>query len=347
VRKPPSVAPAAGDDEIPTLAPLGGAPKSAPGLTPVAGLTPLEGLAPLGGETKIGGVAGGMSLPPGITPLPPEPLAGLAPLPEPLPEPLPADDPLASLPAANPLGFSARSLNPFAATVGNNPAAFAPRPRPFITDRDRRGLEWEREASFDAYWDTVWEAIRSPHDAFQAMRRRGGFGNPMGFFLVSIVLGQIFLLIEVALLSAGSKLLLGQQIDWAPFFIGLGILATAMIFSAIVNSILGSFFGAALLHLGLALVGGAHAGFEATYRVHAYGHGSVYLLLAVPIVGPFFYFVMYFVVLIYGLMFAHETSGPKATFAVLFPTLLAGCCFCPVLFLLTGGPALFGPLAGP
>jgi len=97
----------------------------------------------------------------------------------------------------------------------------------------------------------------------------------------------------------------------------------------------GGIIAAAFFHVLLMIFGAANAGFEATYRVMAFGTGSVYMLLAIPLVGPLFAIVMQPIVLIYGLMYAHETSGGKALAAVLLPMLLALCClgimFLPLL----------------
>jgi hypothetical protein len=56
----------------------------------------------------------------------------------------------------------------------------------------------------------------------------------------------------------------------------------------------------------------------------------------IPLVGPFFALIMYFVVLIYGLMYAHETTGGRAALAVIVPMFLMTCCMCPVMMLLFG-----------
>ena len=107
----------------------------------------------------------------------------------------------------------------------------------------------------------------------------------------------------------------------------------SMLAAALFGATLGGFIVAGIYHIGLLMFGGANAGFEATYRVVAFGTGSVYMLVPIPLVGPFFALVMYFVVLIYGLLYAHETTGGRAALAVFVPFFLATCCMCPLLLL--------------
>jgi hypothetical protein len=55
--------------------------------------------------------------------------------------------------------------------------------------------------------------------------------------------------------------------------------------------------------------------------------GSIAVLNAIPIIGPIvgFFYVIY--VQINGLKMVHDTTGAKATFAVLFPMFgIIGCC---------------------
>jgi hypothetical protein len=116
--------------------------------------------------------------------------------------------------------------------------------------------------------------------------------------------------------------------------------------AAVVAALIGGFITAGIYHLALLMFGGANAGFEATYRVVAFGTGAVYMLVPIPLVGPFFAIVMHFVVLIFGLMHAHETTGGRASMAVFGPALLVACCTCPLVILLFGSSLPFLPSLG-
>jgi hypothetical protein len=176
------------------------------------------------------------------------------------------------------------------------------------------------------------------------MRRSGGVGNPLGFLIVSYVVAQMLLLVEMFLFQLGAMLLMpgllegvGQiRISWEAFFIRFAISAVFYLFAAILAATLGGFIISGFYHLGLLMFGGANGGFEATYRVVAFGTGAVYMLAPIPLVGPFFALIMYFVVLIYGLLYAHETTGGRAALAVIVPMFLMTCCTCPVIMLLFG-----------
>ena len=170
------------------------------------------------------------------------------------------------------------------------------------------------------------------------MRRSGGFGNPLGFMMLSIISANMLLLIEVFLATMiFAYIASGGNVNWVANIVGFGVIAVSIIINGLISASLGSFIAAAVLHVCLLIFGGANAGYEATYRVHAYGHGSVYMLLAIPLIGPLFYVPMYFVVMIFGLMYAHQTEGWRASAAVLLPGVLFGCCLCPTMFALTGG----------
>jgi hypothetical protein len=90
-------------------------------------------LTPLGG----GPVAGG------LTPLGPDPLAGLAPL---------GEDLFATLPPPNPYAAPI----PRAVSAGSYSAP-APK-KPTISDFDRRGLPWERDPSLEALIESAQQA---------------------------------------------------------------------------------------------------------------------------------------------------------------------------------------------
>jgi hypothetical protein len=98
------------------------------------------------------------------------------------------------------------------------------------------------------------------------------------------------------------------------------------------------FIVSGMLHLFLMIVGGARAGFEATFRVVSYSV-SPYLLMVIPYCGVLITPLWALSLFMIGIRDAHETTGGKATAAVLFPFLL--CCGMMVLaaFLFMGAIA--------
>ena len=91
------------------------------------------------------------------------------------------------------------------------------------------------------------------------------------------------------------------------------------------------FIWAGILHLLLMMVRGAKNGFEATFRVVSYSVGA-YVFLMIPFCGAIISALWTIVIAIIGLKEAHETTGGKASFAVLFPLIM--CCAVVMLFFL-------------
>jgi hypothetical protein len=259
---------------------------------------------------------------PTLTPLPSDPLAGLQPV-NPLGRPLPKPSP---------------AFNPYASPAATSYSAPAYQPRRYL-DGNRRGLPWENEPSMDSFGDTMSEVLGNPADAFQQMRRGGGIGNPMGYFIIGGVIGQI----ANAIYSTIIRAIVFAAVGDGPFpFEGLIILGAIEliggIFGAIIAGVLLMFISAAIYHVCLLMVGGGHAGYEATYRALCFGLGSIYVLNAIPIVGPLIGFFYMFVVLIHAFTHTHEMGGGQAALAVFLPLILI-CCFClaPAAFLSLGG----------
>jgi hypothetical protein len=98
----------------------------------------------------------------------------------------------------------------------------------------------------------------------------------------------------------------------------------AVLMPAIV--ILYVFVIAAIVHALLLLFSGGGSGFEATFRVVCFSYGSTAPLMIVPVVGSLAAGIWVLIASIFGLIEVHETSGVKATLAVLLP--LALCCLC-------------------
>jgi hypothetical protein len=84
------------------------------------------------------------------------------------------------------------------------------------------------------------------------------------------------------------------------------------------------FFGTALTHVCLMIVGGAKRPFEATFRVYSYVLGAVALFNLIPCCGWCVGIVWGIVAEIIGLAEVHQIGRGRAAVAVLLPILL--CC---------------------
>lgn len=197
----------------------------------------------------------------------------------------------------------------------------------------RTGPPWEQQGpSFSSFIETIKLAYSSLGLFFTSMRREGGFGRPLGFALVGGSIGGLVAaafqvgIQLLAMLAAGQN---GPGFGQGP---GVGFLAIVMVFAVVlipIGIVLQTFLSAALFHVGLLVLGGANQPFETTFRVVAYSSGSTSLLLLIPLCGQYVQGIVNLVFSGIGLMHAHETSGVKATFAVLLPVLVC----CGVVFL--------------
>ena len=307
----------------PGLTPLGtGLIPLGSGLTPLgSGLTPLGGgLTPLPGPTA--NPYGGGLTPLGLTPLGPAPAGPAA------PDPFAGLTPLSSYPAVappagvNPLGLPASSLgrspnpydspSPFGAGYGQ--PAYQPRT---INDSHRRGLAWERDPSMDSFGETMNLVLGSPQEAFSNMRRTGGLGNPIGFLIIGTVIGQIANAIYGIILSFIQAVAAGGNFPIEGLIIGGALQLVGGVIGAVVLVPIFTLIIAGIYHLLLLMVGGANAGYEATFRSVCFVSGSTAVLLAIPCVGGLIAFFYGIIVLIHAFANAHETSGGKAAFSVL------------------------------
>jgi hypothetical protein len=263
-----------------------------------------------------------------------QPLAGAGPYGGP--------SPFGGAPPANPFGdpgFGAPAIpHPLAGPTlaSKNPYSSpgASSYTPQLDDpRSRRGLPWQREQDFDAFSATVKQVLFGFPSCFRRMRVEGGIGSAMGF----AVCGNVASVIAIALFNFVLQMILSLfVVAGAPDERGAGVAGFVILFSllmllvyvvvfgimAAIGAIVGSFIMAGIYHLCLLVVGGANRGFETTYQVGCYSTGAVAMLSAVPIVGPFITLFLFPVILIFGLMHAHCTSGLRATLAVLLPYML-------------------------
>lgn len=311
-----------------------------PGLTPLSSAGGIPGFVPL-------------SNPSGLQPL--DGLPGLQPLGG--PSPLgPANDPFASLgpTAGNPFAAPATLGNPFgdvsfdsaipnplgSTTLAPNPysapSAASYKPSTELDDpRQRRGFPWQKEQSFEAFSETVKRVLFGFPTAFQHMRVYGGVGSALGFIvsaqIVAVVINAGYtLILQVALmafLAMENPEAAGAGIVGALIGFVMQLVFGSM-FVAVV-AMIGSFIMGGIAHLCLLVVGAANRGFDTTYQVVCYASGACALLVLVPILGWIIQPFLFPVVLIFGFMHAHCTSGLRATFAVLLPYLL---CFTAVAF---------------
>ncbi|HEY6070586.1 MAG TPA: YIP1 family protein [Chthoniobacterales bacterium] len=191
----------------------------------------------------------------------------------------------------------------------------------------RSGLPWDLRHSkgfFSAFIETLQMVLTRPGEAFTAMQREGGLGEPLLYGLIGGSFGYLFYLLfilfmpSLAFMGGGNR----HNAFTGMFGMGAGVIL-AVIFVPIGLTIL-IFLASAILHVCLMIVGGAKQAFETTFRVVCFSIGSTYPLMIVPLCGGAVASIWTLVLYCIGLARAHETETGRAVFAVLLPLIV--CC---------------------
>lgn len=212
---------------------------------------------------------------------------------------------------------------------------------------DQAGLKttpWEDRAAlgfFGGLTRTLKNSLFSPREFFRKMSVSGGLTDPLLYALIVVMAGMIVSYLWQVLLQGAMQSLLPAEMRSAAgydLFQGVGLVVLAVMLPFAVIAFL--FIEAGILHLLLMLVRGANRGFEATFRVAAYS-SSAQIFMALPFCGGLVAWIWSVVLAIIGLTEAHQTSGGKASFAVLFPLV-----FCCGLMLAAVALGLFAAFTG-
>jgi hypothetical protein len=194
-----------------------------------------------------------------------------------------------------------------------------------LSDAGRSGVPWESQRTGSPLTDTVKEVLFQPAYAFSSMHRKGGIGSPLMFAVQASLLGNMvvigyYLLVEIVLLAIAvlSNAIPEDKLGLLliVFFVRILIMVATTAIVGTLAAIVGAFLHAALLHLALLVLQGARGGFEASFRLTCYAHGSLAVINIVPCVAPFIMLVMYFVVMIIGVRWTHEITLGKSVAAV-------------------------------
>jgi len=181
-----------------------------------------------------------------------------------------------------------------------------------------------------AFVETTRRVLLTPAAFFRAMPTTRALGAPLAYGLVvgmlGIVASWIYLFVFQTTLRPALGTLGGHDVleQLLPAFQG-GVTLVLQILFAPIGLIVRLFVTAGIVHIALLLLGGAARGFEATFRVIAYGEAPAVLGI-LPFCGELAAIPYRVVVLIIGLSEAHGTSRGTAAAAVLIPIGLACCC---------------------
>ena len=198
-------------------------------------------------------------------------------------------------------------------------------------DAGRSKTPWEDRATngfFNGLFKTVNEVLFSPSAFFKKMPVTGGLTDPLLYAMIVGTVGLLFLSVWHLLLHDPMQSFVTPEMSAAGRGISSNVaspLGTAMMPFLL---IIWLFIVSGMLHLFVMIVGGAKAGFEATFRVVSYSV-SPFLFMVIPYCGVLITPLWALSLFMIGIRDAHETTGGKATAAVLFPFLF--CCGMMVL----------------
>jgi hypothetical protein len=179
---------------------------------------------------------------------------------------------------------------------------------------------WERRERFgflNGLYLTVKDVLLTPRQFFHRMPSQVGLLQPLYF---AVLIGVVASFFAWMWSLTGSSLQMFMAEDFGEIAKG-PVIAFLLFLLSPLTVAAGVFVKAGLLHLVLMLVGGNRLGFEATFRVAAYGEAAGILAL-VPACGSAIGLIWSLVVTIVGLYSIHETDPWRAAVAVIAPTLL-------------------------
>lgn len=218
-------------------------------------------------------------------------------------------------------------LSQFSELAGATPAAppmqtdAAPTPESLAS---RGGLPWDERQTkglLSAFIETLQMVLLRPIDAFAAMRREGGLGEPLLYAVIGGTFGGIFAVTYNFLLRSFSPFA-DRHGAFAHLFAGVGWTFLLVLIPIVV--VIGMFIASAILHVCLMIVGGAKQSFETTFRVVCFAEGSVSPLLVIPFCGGLISGIWKIILYCVGLARAHETDTGRAVIAVFLPLIV--CC---------------------
>src|SRR6476620_6770298 len=210
---------------------------------------------------------------------------------------------------------------------------------PAVTVGARSGLQWadrQQRGVLRAFFDTMIMVLTRPAEAFTAMKREGGFGDPLLYAIIGSSVGYVAYFIYNVLLS--SARLLGTHENPVMHMMGGGIRSLFLIICVPVLVAIGAFIASGILHLCLMIVGGAKQSFETTFRVVCFGGGSADPILIIPICGGLIGGIWKIVLYCIGLARGHETDTGRAVLAVVLPLII--CCGGAIALMMVGFGAL-------
>lgn len=186
---------------------------------------------------------------------------------------------------------------------------------------------WERDGTlFSRMFGTVRDVITKPVAVFRDLKRDGGYGKPLLFYvLIGWVTGAVGLLYQAAVALVNPAMVAGDAGGAAnlsgPALVGI-LLGGALILPIFL--VIGAFLWSGVFHVALMVVGGAKGTFETTFRAIAYSTGATAVGQLLPLCGSYITMIASLVYSVIALKEAHKTDLWRPIVALLLVVLL--CC---------------------
>jgi hypothetical protein len=171
--------------------------------------------------------------------------------------------------------------------------------------------------------------LLDPTGTFQNLRSED-MGAALRYFVIWLLIfsalsALIFAVVGTAIFSMIPQT---EELEMLNEFIGAGggiVLAGLVFIMVLIFLVIFIFIGAAIIHLGALLVGGAKT-YSQSFKSLVYGLTPYYLFGWIPFVN-FIGFIWALILVIFGMKELHEISTGKAVIAVLIPVIIIGAIF--------------------
>jgi hypothetical protein len=184
---------------------------------------------------------------------------------------------------------------------------------------------WERrqsEGNVAAFFKTIGQVFSQPTTTFRGLKPQAAVGPALAYFiLLATCATWVFLAYQLAFVLMVPDLVKAQ--------FGDKVSMSMVVAGTVFNMLFAPFFLAGLalafsgvLHVLLTLFGATQPVFAVTMRAFCYAVGTSYLLLLIPMCGPFAFVPCAVIFLVIALKAAHGIDAFRTLAAVMIPVLL-------------------------
>ena len=186
---------------------------------------------------------------------------------------------------------------------------------------------WERRVElgmFAAIYLTVQQVFSHPTATFQTMKQQGGFGTPLGLYVLLLTLTTwISTLYQIVAYRINPDEMLGAlSTQVTPEMMVASLVITMVVAPFFIAA--GAFVSAGIFHLAFMALTPAKKPYEATFRAVCYAMAPASLFQLMPLCGGILYILSGLMLLIIALREVHQTNTARATAGVILPFVF--CC---------------------